>query len=72
MWVFIILAVVAVAVIFYLLGRKHINIEREKENKYIRSLNLKLEQDCEIRELKLKEINNQILLAQEAFQKKIE
>ena len=72
MWIFIILAVVAVAATFYLLGKKHINIEREKENKYIQSLNLKLEQDCEIRELKLKEINNQILLAQEAFQKKIE
>ena len=72
MWVFAILSVIAAAVIFYLLGRKHINIEREKENKYIQSLNLKLEQDCENRELKLKEINNQILLAQEAFQKKIE
>ena len=54
MWVFAILAAVAAAVIFYLLGRKHINIEREKENKYIQSLNLKLEKDCEIRELKLK------------------
>lgn len=72
MWIITILAVTAAAVIFYLLGRKHITVEREKENVYIRSLNKKLEDDCKASEIRLSEIKNQIIELQNSFQNKIQ